>query len=77
MDKLQYDSLYKFFVSLGLVLIILPFATMVYLFNVEPVLISQVEYDLLSGYSLSMIENRNSLYILVIGILRCLGPFSF
>ena len=36
MDKLQYDNLYKFLVSLGIVLIVLPVAALVFLFNMEP-----------------------------------------
>lgn len=39
MDKLQYDSLYKFLVSLGIILIALPIAALVYLLNSEPILI--------------------------------------
>ena len=35
MDKLQYDNLYKFLVSLGIVLIVLPVAALVFLFNME------------------------------------------
>lgn len=61
MDKLQYDNLYKFFVSLGIVLIVLPVAALVFLFNMEPILISQADYDLLSEFSLQMIANRNEL----------------
>lgn len=61
MDKLQYDDLYKFLVSLGMVLIILPIAALIYLFNAEPILISQVDFDLLSAFSLQMIANRGAL----------------
>lgn len=61
MDKLQYDNLYKFLVSLGIVLIILPVAALVFLLNMEPILISQVEYDSLSEFSLQMIANRNEI----------------
>ena len=51
MDKLQYDSLYKFLVSLGIILIALPIAALVYLLNSEPILISQSDFDALSEYS--------------------------
>ena len=61
MDKLQYDNLYKFLVSLGIVLIILPVAALVFLLNMEPILISQVDYDSLSEFSLQMIANRNEI----------------
>lgn len=61
MDKLQYDNLYKFLVSLGIVLIVLPVAALVFLLNMEPILMSQADYDLLSEFSLQMIANRNEL----------------
>lgn len=80
MDKLQYDNLYKFLVSLGIVLIILPVAALFFLFNMEPILISQADYDLLSEFSLQMIANRNELtsYFISIfpwfaGSLICIG----
>lgn len=77
MDKLQYDSLYKFLVSLGLVLIVLPFAALIYLFNVDPILISQIEYDALSEYSLQMIANRNELIVTAIKVFPTVGAISF
>lgn len=61
MDKLQYDNLYKFLVSLGIVLIIVPVAALAFLLNMEPLLISQVDYDSLSDFSLQMIANRNEI----------------
>lgn len=80
MDKLQYDNLYKFLVSLGIVLIVLPVAALVFLFNMEPILMSQADYDLLSEFSLQMIANRNELtsYFISIfpwfaGSLICIG----
>ena len=80
MDKLQYDNLYKFLVSLGIVLIVLPVAALVFLFNMEPILISQTDYDLLSDFSLQMIATRNkltsyfiSIFPWVAGILICIG----
>lgn len=80
MDKLQYDNLYKFLVSLGIVLIVLPPAASVFLFNMEPILISQADYDLLSDFSLQMLATRNELisYFISIfpwfaGSLICIG----
>lgn len=80
MDKLEYDSLYKFLVSLGIVLIALPIAALVYLLNGDPILISQTDFDALSGFSQQMIGYRNSLisYFVVIFpwfavIFICLG----
>ena len=77
MDKLQYDNLYKFLVSLGIVLIIVPVAALAFLLNMEPLLISQVDYDSLSDFSLQMIANRNEItsYFIsaVCGCLYCCG----
>ena len=61
MDKLQYDSLYKFFVSLGIILIALPIVALAYLINGDLVLISQTEFDALSEYSQKTIMYRESL----------------
>lgn len=61
MSKLEYDNLYKFLLSLGIVLIVFPVAVLVYLLGIEPILISQLEYDELSAFSLQMLENRNRL----------------
>ena len=48
MDKLQYDSLYKFLVSLGTVLIALPIAAFIFLANQSTLIISKMEYEILS-----------------------------
>lgn len=69
MNKLEYDNLYKFLVSLGIILIVLPLAAMIYFYNTNPILISQVDYDLLSEYSLKMIDNRNQLLSMFIKVL--------
>lgn len=61
MNKLEYDNLYKFLVSLGIVLIVLPFAALFYFYNSNPILISQTEYDSLSSYTLQLINSRNEL----------------
>ena len=58
MEKLEYDSLHKFLVSLGIVLIALPFAALLYLLNADITLISQAEYDLLSHYSRYSLQQR-------------------
>lgn len=59
MEKLQYDSLYKFLVSFGIILIALPLAALVYLLNSELILISQADFDALSEYSQQMIWHRD------------------
>lgn len=61
MNKLEYDNLYKFLVSLGIVLIVLPFAALFYFYNSNPILISQIEYDSLSTYTIQLINSRNDL----------------
>lgn len=82
MDKLQYDSLYKFLVSLGVIFVALPVAAFVYLLNSEPVLISQSDFDELSEYSWQMIEYKDSMTTFCIdafpwfcGISICFGVF--
>ena len=77
MDKLQYDSFYKFLVSLGLILLALPFAALIFLFYVDPILISQVEYDALSEFSLQMIENRNELVSMAISVFPVVSAVAF
>lgn len=76
MNKLEYDNLYKFLVSLGIILIALPLAAMIYFYNTNPILISQVDYDLLSEYSLKMIDNRNQLLSMFIKVLPWLTTIS-
>lgn len=61
MSNLEYDNLYKFLVSLGIVLIVLPVAVLVFLFNSELILISQVDFDALSAFSLQMVQQREQL----------------
>ena len=54
MDKLQYDSFYKFLVSLGIVLITLPIFVLLYILNADYILISQNDYNNLSAISKSV-----------------------
>lgn len=61
MDKLQYDSFYKFLVSLGIVLITLPGLAFLYLLNTDYELISQVDYDNLSHISIQRIQHSEKL----------------
>ena len=68
MNKLEYDSLYKFLVSFGIILIVLPIAALIYLLNGDPILISQADFDELSVFSQQMIEYRNSLTSYFVGI---------
>lgn len=61
MDKLQYDSFYKFLVSLGMLLITLPVLAFLYVLNMDCKLISQSDYDNLSPISIQRIQNNENL----------------
>ena len=61
MDKLQYDSFYKFLVSLGMLLITLPVLAFLYVLNMDCKLISQSDYDNLSQISIQRIQNNENL----------------
>ena len=61
MDKLQYDSFYKFLVSLGMLLITLPVLAFLYVLNMDCKLISQSDYDNLSQISIKRIQNNANL----------------
>ena len=61
MDKLQYDSFYKFLVSLGMLLITLPVLAFLYVLNMDCKLISQSDYDNLSQISIQRIQNNDNL----------------
>lgn len=67
MDKLQYDSFYKFMVSAGVVLVAAPLVGLYYLLcNGNQILISQAEYDKLSSTSIQFVQQRDRtiLYVL-------------
>lgn len=61
MEKLQYDSFYKFLVSLGMLLITLPVLAFLYILNTDYKLISQNDYDNLSKISIQRIHNNEEL----------------
>ncbi|QTE71856.1 hypothetical protein JRC49_03215 [Clostridiales bacterium FE2011] len=61
MKNLVYDSLYKFLVSLGIILIVFPIVAFVFLYNAEPVLISQEDYNLLSETSKNVLSLKDYL----------------
>lgn len=58
MDKLQYDSFYKFLVSLGMLLITLPVLAYLYILNTNYELISQNDYDNLSEISIRRMHDN-------------------
>ena len=65
MDKLQYDSFYKFLVSLGIVLITLPIFVLLYILNADYILISQNDYNNLSAISLQSIKTHEHILHLI------------
>lgn len=70
MDKLQYDSFYKFMVSAGVVLVAAPLVGLYYLLcNGNQILISQVEYDALSSTSMQFLEQRDKTILFVLRVL--------
>lgn len=60
-ESLNYDSLHKFWVSLGIVLIALPFALLALVYASAPTLISEVEFEALSNYSRELLEAKQVL----------------
>lgn len=67
MDKLQYDSFYKFMVSVGVVLIAAPLLGLYYLLcNGNQILITKAEFEALSSTSMIFVQQRDQtiLYIL-------------
>jgi len=63
MVKLQYDSFYKFIVSLGLVLVVFPMVVFYFIFKeTGGFLISEMEFRELSAFSLRFLENRDILW---------------
>lgn len=77
MEKLEYDSLHKFLVSLGIVLIALPFVSLLYLLNTDVALISQIEYDQLSQYSQYGLQQREQIMNIILKVLPFLLVIMF
>ncbi|HMM32202.1 MAG TPA: hypothetical protein PKB13_10540, partial [Clostridia bacterium] len=67
MDKLQYDSFYKFLVSAGVVFVAAPVFGLYYLLcNGNQILISQIDYDALSNTSMQFIQQRDQTILCVL-----------
>lgn len=77
MDKLEYDSLHKFLVSLGVIFIALPFIVLYFIFCNDVTLISQVDFDALSLYSKNLLQQQSHLWKIVIIILPIVCIFLF
>lgn len=74
MEKLQYDSFYKFLVSLGLVLMITPFIGVYYLLNYSNEnLLTVNKYTELSQKSLGIIEKKEN----ILNLFLTLAPYIF
>jgi len=70
MDKLQYDSFYKFMVSAGVVLVATPLIGLYYLLcNGNQILISQAEYEALSTTSIQFVQQRDQTILCVLKVL--------
>lgn len=76
MNNLQYDSFYKFLVSLGIVLLTLPIFAVLYILNADYILISQTDYDNLSAISLHILETHVHTLQLVNDIIPIIVPLS-
>ena len=69
MDKLEYDSLHKFLVSLGVIFIALPFVVLYFIFSNDVTLISQIDFDGLSLYSQNLLQQQSYLWRIAIIVL--------
>lgn len=70
MDKLRYDSFYKFLVSIGILLVAAPFITVYKLFTGSfDIIISNQEYLALSSISLNYIQHRVNLMKIIFVIM--------
>ncbi len=69
MDKLEYDSLHKFLVSLGLIFIALPFVVLYFFFSNDFTLISQKEFEELSLFSRNQLQQYECLMNIAIIVL--------
>ena len=70
MDKLQYDSFYKFMVSAGVVLVAAPLVGLYYLLcNGNQILITQTEYESLSATSMQFVQQRDQTILHVLKVL--------
>ena len=78
MDKLQYDSFYKFLVSLGTILIATPIFCLYFVVNnQEHLLISKNEYETLTESSLYLLQEREKILGLVYKALPWILPILF
>ena len=74
MEKIEYDSLHKFLVSLGLIFIALPFVFVFFILNKDVKLISQEEFDALSSYSQCHLQGQDywmDLFVTILPKLCC------
>ena len=56
MNSIKYDSVYKFIVSLGVILLALPLFILYLIYTDKILLISEEEYDVLSMYSKKLLD---------------------
>lgn len=74
MKNLEFGSLYKFLVSFGIVLLSLPIAVFVVLWNNDVLLISNEEFELLSEYSKNAVLSQQQIkeILLIIAVVACI-----
>lgn len=74
MDKLKYDSIYKFIVSLGIIIIVLPFIISYYFFNNnEIILINQEQISKLTEISVKIVEFKQNFILNLINQIVYIG----
>jgi len=61
MDKLSFENLYKFLVSLGVLLIAAPVLAVTFFLNADVQLITKKEYDELQDYSVHVIQLKDKI----------------
>lgn len=73
MNKLQYDSFYKFIVSVGIILITAPILGIYYYFTgSNDILITRQEFSELSDFSLQALNNRMTISRIISIIFPCI-----
>lgn len=77
MGKIEYGSVYKFLVSLGVILVFFPFVALYLLATGEVKVLSQSEMSSISAYSFTMLEWKQCYMYICRDIFPYLGGVSF
>ena len=62
--QLDYSDLYKFYVSLGIAVIVIPLVLYAYILIRDPKMLSQITYDTLSEYTKTILETKLQAFVL-------------